>query len=707
MSQLSTREFLRSEIDRLPAVLATLGDGVSIGDARRGLFEALAVRVRPRIPRSLVKWTAEERYISAESGSSKAGRWLHATTPHLVEPMECVDLSHPCRRVVITGSKQTGKSEVGVNLWGWIAAENPSPVGVYLSSIEEAAKYEKLKVQTTIDATPALSAAVASRKSRDEDASTGAFKRFTGGFMLIAGANSSKALQMISLRVVIGDEVTEFPLEVGGRGDPIEQIRGRLTAWVDSGVKELWISTPGVRPACRVTEMYEASDMRRLYLPCPHCGTYQRLSFDRLRPDPDHGAIIVCVNGCPIEPYQRKPMLARCVWLPTYPGDDAPDEGVSPSDIPRYRARLTPALEPGFQMSQLYSPFVGWPATLAEIQDAGTDTKRLIAVTQQVKGEPWEERTEAPDEDLLLKSVVDYELRRVHVDTPVLTAFADVQGAGFIQWRVYGWGPDWRVRVVDFGRVYGDPATEAPWSELARIAGRRYPNAAGREFPIEWFGVDSGYATNQVYKFCRAHPNVRACDGRGDPRAPAIAARPVLKDVDFNGRKIEGGVELWPTGTFSLKLEVMAMLRATIAGPDASGAWPPNALIPHRTCDREFFQQITAEVLGQHTAAGRVVRGWAMRKGVAHNEELDIAVGARAGAWHLGVGDLDADGWRRVMAERALPPERPDLFTRLSVAAETPEPAPAPATDTAVSAPQAKRPLRGRVISRGLRHTDD
>ncbi|MBK3798632.1 hypothetical protein GAY33_05195 [Azospirillum brasilense] len=714
---------LLQRLEAIPDVLARVGGGVALGDGRAVMLRALRERARPTPPMSLIDWAEEHRMVAAESGSSRPGEWRNATAPYLTEIMECLDFRHPARRVTVKGAKQTGKSEVGVNLFGWIVDQAPSPMVIYLPSIEEAQKYERLKIQPTIDATEVLAAKISERKSRDEDASTGSFKRFKGGWCLIAGANSSKALQMISVRVIICEEVTEWPWEVGGRGDPVTQAEGRLTVWEEEGTKQLLVSTPGIAGVCRISEFYDDSDQRRLYLPCPQCGTYQRLSFERLQADREHGARMVCARqGCVIPAPARRGMLAKNVWLKSYPaaggGDAAPDEWIGDHELERFRARSSDGREPGFHLTQLHSAFVSWSKTLREIEDAGTDTTKLKALTQQVKGEAYEEKADAPDEQKLAKLGQAYPLRRLHPDAVVLTGFCDVQGK-YLQWRVYAWGPGWTARVVDYGRIAGDPATPEPWKELARVVERRYPNPAGKLWPVDAFGVDTGYVSNQVYKFCRAHPRVYATDGRGDPKAPAIAARPSLVDVDYDGAKVAGGCELWPVGTWTLKLEAYAAFRKTLEGVDAQGRWPAGALIPHRTCDLEFWQQATAEVLTTYTQAGKTRRGWVMRKGIPHNEELDIFVGARALAYHLGVDELDEAGWARLRAERlAAPPTGTlDLFAPLAAPASVPDddaetaplPAPTPDAPSVPPAPPAERrsPAGPRVISRGIRRNED
>ena len=81
--------------------------------------------------------------------------------------------------------------------------------------------------------------------------------------------------------------------------------------------KRLWTSTPSIAGHCRITLMYEASDKRRRYVPCPHCGAFQILTFDALKWDNDlwpHHAWFECVaSGCVIGHEDK------------YPGSEAVD----------------------------------------------------------------------------------------------------------------------------------------------------------------------------------------------------------------------------------------------------------------------------------------------------------------------------------------------------------------------------------------------
>ena len=91
-------------------------------------------------------------------------------------------------------SAQTGKSEVGVNWFCYIVDRAPGPMLTVLPTGAESVKYNRVKIQPTVDASPRIRHRVRPENSRDEGASTTAFKRFAGGFNQIITASSSKGL---------------------------------------------------------------------------------------------------------------------------------------------------------------------------------------------------------------------------------------------------------------------------------------------------------------------------------------------------------------------------------------------------------------------------------------------------------------------------------------------------------------------------------
>lgn len=677
-------------------------------DAAAGLFwRAFAKNVRPPERLSVPQWAERHRVVSAESGSPEPGPWRNDTVPYLVEIMEALSLNDPTETVVLMKSAQIGGSECGLNLFGWIVCQEPAPILVVLPTVDEGLKYNRLKLGPAIDACEILRDRVSEQISRDETGSTSTFKRFRGGFGQITGANSSAGLQMMSCRVLIFEEVSEYPADAGGRGEPTALAIARSKGWMMRGRKIFFCSTPNLVGQCRVSAEYEKSDQRRLYVPCPHCSHYQPLVWERLRWASDtapHRPYFACAaNGCIIEPGAqhevKRAMVAAGVWIRTYAGDDtnpAPPEVIAPEDLDRWRARLGNGRSAGFEIWQAYSPFVPWEATVAEYHAALGDALKLKVFTQQGLGRPWEEKGDAPDHEKLMERREDFPMARLPPGVLVLTMSVDVQGDR-LEWAVYGWGRKMSAWLIDKGIIEGDPYGDAPWVALEQLMLRRYEDAWGRSWPIDSVGIDSGFLSQRVYAFVSRWTHtgrVLALNGRHGWRLPALAAGKRV-DITWQGKPL-GKMQLWSVGTWDLKSATYAALRLTLNGPDATGTWPAGSMRFPKSCDEQHFQQLTAETLQDRTFRdGRIEKEWVRNR--ARNEQLDLAVYARALAHRL-TDSLTPAAWDALEAERVSTPEtmQRDLWAGVALSAAKPA---APAAKSAEIPPVAAKLLPAASVA--------
>jgi len=639
-----------------PELLARLASARSI------VREAWTLGLSPDPERTVDQWADAERRVAAESGSPFPGPWITDRVPYARAVMQAMSLSHPCRRVTFAKSAQTAGSECGLNLLGQIMAETPAPVMVMLPSLDEAGAYNRLKLQPMIDATPAVRRRVRNIVSRDETSSTTTFKRFAGGYLQIVGANSSKTLQMRSARVAIREEVSEYPFDVDGRGDPMLLLEERLQAFTGRE-KIIDISTPGLEGTCRVTKLYERSSRGHYLVPCPHCHTRQALEFKNLRYSiAEAVAEYACAScGALIAGHHKPAMLAGGEWSHERP--ELLDSHV------------------GFHINALYSPFLTW-LDVAKKFEAAREAGNLKVFTQQQLGLAFKEEGEAPDHARLHATRDrDRPLRRLPPEALWLTGAADVQGDR-IEWDVYAWGPGLTCWLIDTGIIVGQPTDEATWSQLTEVAERRYADSRGRTWPIDAFGCDSGYMSQAVYRWVATSARrdaVYALDGQGKPALPALGT-PKKIDVDFAGRKI-GAVQLWPVGTHSLKLAHYAAIHRTLKGPEPDGTLPRGLLHLPAVADEQYCRQLTSEFLYQ-PAKGRAE--WRVITGT-RNERLDTAVYARALAHHL-TDSLTPTDWQNLAAARATDPaaSQADLAAYWSERFGTDAPAtkrPAPVTE--------------------------
>lgn len=628
------------------------------------VFAALAAGFAPPPDMPVSTWAQDRRVVAAESGSPKSGPWRNALTPYLVEPMDCLSPTDPCTDVTLVFSAQSGKTEVGVNFAGYTIDADPAGMLIVLPAIDESHKFNKIKLQPTIEASPALRHKVREVKSRDENGSTASFKRFKGGFVQLTHAGSSKGLQAITVKKAWGDEISEWDKDVGGRGDPIDQIRQRTSTFALLGAKHLWTSTPKIKGACRISAFYEASDQRRFFFECPHCGDYFALRLEHLKHrseiKPVGAYVLTPCCGAEVEHWQKAQMLERGHWLKTYAatveGDEAPGVVVPRDRFAHFRARASHARQPGFHFWRGQSPWSNWDSVIEEYLAAKDIPLQLKTFTQQVLAEAFEEAGEAPDHMALLARRDERAKGAIPPGALVLTGMVDVQG-NRLEWAVYGWGIALTSWLVDFGIVEGSPDHEDTWRRLSAVMSEQYEDGIGRAWPVEAWGIDAGYKSSQVYMFSRGRPNVLATDGRAGSDKPVIGL-PKRMDFRFNGRPIKGGVMLWPLGTYALKSALYSALQKTIDGPDKqTGEWPVGCIRFPWECDEAFFGQITAEYMSAtQSRDGRVHYGWFRKTGQA-NEQLDLWCGARAMAEHLGLARYSRAKWEALIAVRGTPEE--------------------------------------------------
>jgi len=524
---------------------------------------------------------------------------------------------------------------------------------------------------------------------------------------------------MISVRWLILDEVSGYLRDVDGRGSPASQARARQKAFGDLA-KELAISTPGMAGECEISDLYDASDRRRFYIPCPHCGDFGRLGYDKmLAPSPatSNRAAFVC-EGCGgvLEEAHRGPMLAGGRWIPTWVLDDAePVPAVIPAAeiedyaTPPCQGRVV-SKQPGYAIWSAYSPMENWTDIWTRGQEARGDPVRDKVFVQQDLGEPYEPKNDTPDWEKLLAARKPWKRGVVPWPGAVLSGFLDVQGNGF-EWGLWAWGEGFQGWLIDRGVIAHDYTEDQAWAAIDALTSRRWPTAGGGEVDVMSWGIDTGAFTQVLYDRVGGRHALLATKGDNRPSAtPLKKGRADLRD--HRGRAIAGRrLNLAFIGNFDLKLSIYEGLRSLVAGPEPSGAWRPGTLHLPDWIGEDELRPLTAEVLidprEYEAGAANKRRGALIKTGERRewrkkphqaNEALDIVVGARALAWGEGAGQLTGSEWRERAAKAHGALEQPTLFLAPLVAPGTPTKASPPARG--VSAEQIEQ-IQRAVEARG------
>lgn len=646
------------------------------------------------------EWSDEYMRIPRDTGAAEPGKYRTARTPYAREPMRCLSPAHPCKRVVTKVASQLMKTQIALNWIGALIHMAPSNILTLLPSLG-LAKRVSSRIGKTIDATPELKARVAANRSRDAR-NTMDTKEFEGGTLFATTAGSAANLSELSARYIYGDEVDRWDVDVDQEGDPIKLAEARGSTF-GRNAKFYFSSSPLIKGASRIDDLFMMGDQRHFYVPCPTCGHMQVLSWDRLLYSPDFSTVHYQCAGpdCDvlIEEHHKSEMLAKGEWRAHAKGDG---ETVS------------------FHLNALYAPlgWHSWTMLAREFEEAKRAQDRGDLEPMQVfyntrLAEVWDSAIEQTKAEVLQARALqeDYVLGTLPVGALALTASVDVQ-ANRLELMVMAWGAGMERWVVDHQVIPGDPADERTWALLDDRLKIRYRHPCGVSLAILATGIDSGgHHTHEVYQFTRVRRwrNVFALKGASKPGRPVIAQRPSQVDVTWKGQTERNGAELWIVGTDTAKDWIYNRY---------SFEKGPGALHFAKDLPDEFFQQCVAE-----RKIARYVKGykrieWVKSK-AERNEALDLMVYNLAMANFLGLHRYVENDWdklRQALAQASLfdqgeqQPARPQASEPAPDEQEEDDPSPPPAPAPArrndspppkPAPPAALQPMQRRSSSSG------
>ena len=164
------------------------------------------------------EWADAHRKLSPEA-SAEPGRWRTDRAPYQRGMMDAVN-EPGVREVVFMTSAQIGKTEILNNILGYFVHQDPSPILFIQPTLEMAEAWSKDRLAPMIRDTEALGGLFKDAKTRNSD-NTLLHKKFTGGHLTMAGANSPSSLASRPIRIVLLDEEDRYPSSAGAEGAPI------------------------------------------------------------------------------------------------------------------------------------------------------------------------------------------------------------------------------------------------------------------------------------------------------------------------------------------------------------------------------------------------------------------------------------------------------------------------------------------------------
>lgn len=498
-------------------------------------------------PLTVAEWAEKNRRLSAKQ-SNFSGPFRTARAPYLIGLMNLA--LHPkVNEVWLQKAAQIGGSEAVRCVIGYLAERDPDPA---LFIMPDEANGRKIIGERLIplfeetDCLRSLHTGIRRDVQLNSIALSNAFR------MRLGYSGSPTSLKSDPIRYVFPDEVDDFVDFSGKNADPISMARKRMRTY--GRLRLLYgLSTPTV-DGQGIAQLVADSPIRLWYwIPCPECGKYQRLTFDRLRWDKppkelsrkDQAAWIkmqarvwISCQSCDHQMVDsEKPVIvSRGLWaveevgpLLRWDAASVATPGGRHEQPGNYTDEGWPAGDRvGCQISSLYCLWVEWADIAAEFVAAQGDIAALIDFHNQTVGEPFKSQiTRTPTGVFEAKSLAGIPPKVVPGWASVLIGTADVQDDR-IYWVIRAWGYRYWSQRIDHGIARSLEELRAVMFDA------HYPSVVEGQMPLRvtHLGIDTqGHRTQEVYRFVLSDNRVRGLRGEGKPMVtPVRVSRITYKD---------------------------------------------------------------------------------------------------------------------------------------------------------------------------------
>ena len=520
------------------------------------------------------------------------GMFRVALAPYHAEPMTA-PMDDSVQTVVLMWASQTGKTEIINNLVGYHVDLDPSPILCLQPTLEIAASWSTDRLAPMLRDTPVLKKLIADPKSRDSG-NTKLHKKFPGGHITIAGANSPASLAARPIRVVLCDEVDRYPASAGTEGDPISLAQKRSDTFFNS--VQVITSTPTLAGVSRIESWLERSDKQQWHCPCPKCGEFQVLKWGQVKwaKDQPETARYECEKCAELlDDAGRIAMVRAGEWRAT-----APFNGIRGYWLSGLNTMFPPKRGFTGRLHQFAAEFLA-------AKRGGVET--LKSWTNTFLSETWEEEIERIEIAPLMSRLEPYP-----AECPdgviALTAAVDVQGDR-LECQVVGWGESDEAWAIDLFKLFGSPESPDTWKALDEILTKSFDHESGAVLKIKRAFIDSGFQEQSVYRFVRDRQSrgVFAIKGSSDQSAPLWKPP----------RRVKGhGVGIIGIGGNVAKDILFGRLKQTDVGPRYVH-FPEG-----RGFDETYFAQFRAEEKRTKYVRGFPVFEW--KKVAERNEAIDL-----------------------------------------------------------------------------------
>lgn len=462
---------------------------------------------KPKPILTVSEWADRHRFLTTET-SSVAGQWRTSFTPYLKEPMDTCS-SPDYKHVVLMFASQLGKSEALNNVSGFYIDQEPSPQMIVQPTLTTAKEYSQIRISPMIKASPSLAEKVIedteeNKKKGGKDKPSMFYKPFPSGYLVLSGANSAASLASKPIRILLRDEIDRFPDNIAGEGSPLELSEQRTRTFFNKKIVDS--STPLVSGESKIEVLYEKSDKRNYFVPCPHCNHMQTLDF-KLN-------VVWEKEGTNEE--RSKTAKIICVEC----GETMKGAGRADSDwigLGEWRKTAVSDIA-GFYLSALYSPLISLQEIVLKWLEAihSKDEEQKQVFYNLMLGLPYKRKTYDTKEYAHF-----YEKRREYYEGEIpdkvcaLTVGVDTQD-NRLEAELVGWGKGFESWGIEYRVFLGSPDEPKVWQELDEWLMRERQFKSGGKIGVSAALIDTGgHHATDVYRFTSTRESRRIFSIKG------------------------------------------------------------------------------------------------------------------------------------------------------------------------------------------------
>jgi phage terminase large subunit GpA-like protein len=628
----------------------------------RTLSAALASIYAPRCALNCWEWVERNIVLLPEESRDNHGPYDSSLTPYVRRLMEFVTRPHE-HEFIIRKSSQLGFTLAYLLITCYVAATRPTHTLYAMDSAREARN-----ISTRLKRLLTTNAALDTTFIGDgEEDLQNLILKLRGMVVWLVGSGAAGSFANKSAGLVILDELDLHVTPPTG-GNTIDRARERLKKVQDGkliagGKPEGWDD--------ETNQNYLTGSREQLYLPCPHCGHYQPLLWERIRfehckdlagawdlPRVIDQTYYACENDlCPrgkIYDHHKAAMLRRYECRATNLGQD--DHKPFPGRVSLWVNDLYLATDPQNSWGHMAARFI----------DAQASPSKLITFFNGALALPQKEKQTEVSKSQLHKLNGGYE----HGCMPKAPAINPLTGAAAIflcadvqatekKWSKVGLTPAGEMFVIDYGAClgYNDLLVEAdvpvwigheapPPDELDALreqclaAGTDYYTALRAAYPDRDFHIastgwiDEGHETFVVRDFCQSTADPlrglppRFFPSKGVDRVHAIEIVAEITNKFRTAKTDEAPfITVYHYSDAALKRELYL---GRIVGFDtvkASAQPQPRLWFPAHT-EESYLAELTQETYKQVRHKGRLRWMWEDPKGPNdYGDTLKMALG--------------------------------------------------------------------------------